>query len=288
MSKILSILFFFVLLSSVHAQKFNPVVMAYKSLDKYDILDTAYMKCSYKLDYMTDSTNIKSIAKDSQILLIGESISKYYSHDALEYNLFVKSYLEKNKNAEEYPSKNNAGWTFEVFKNYPQGRMTVTDIGSILEDNYLYEEEIPVFNWKISGEIQTVLSYTCQKATTSFRGRDYVAWFTSDIPLPNGPWKFGGLPGLILKLYDTKENFMFECEGLEQLKEKELINYYKIDYNRIKRSELNKMYDRYHNNFTNYLNLLDIEVVITDPETNENVTNPPDFKIPYNPIELLE
>ncbi|MDL2257347.1 GLPGLI family protein, partial [Bacteroidales bacterium OttesenSCG-928-I14] len=97
--------------------------------------------------------------------------------------------------------------------------MTVTDIASILQENYIYEEELPIFNWVIFNETQSILSYDCQKATTSFRGRDYIAWFAPAIPISNGPWKFGGLPGLILKLCDTKEEFVFECNGLEQLNE---------------------------------------------------------------------
>jgi GLPGLI family protein len=254
------------------------------NLDKYIVLDSAYLKCSYKLNYLIDSTRTNYIAKDVQILLIGKNISKYYSHYTLEYNQFIKSYMEKHKNAESVPRKNNAGWSFELFKNYPAGKETVTDIGSMLQKDYLYEENLPVFDWKISGEAQTILSYTCQKATTSFRGRDYVAWFTPEIPLPNGPWKFGGLPGLILKLYDTKENFVYECNGLERLKEKELVRFYQLNYTKVKREELNKLYERYHNNHGEYQQALGVKMI--DRNTGETITNPKTLRIPYNPLEL--
>lgn len=36
------------------------------------------------------------------------------------------------------------------------------------------------------------------------------------IPIKAGPWKFGGLPGLILKAYETKYLYAFEAVGIEK------------------------------------------------------------------------
>ncbi len=59
------------------------------------------------------------------------------------------------------------------------------------------------YDWKISNETKKVGNFSCIKATTRFRGRDYTAYFTTDIPLPFGPNKWFGLPGLILEIYDN-------------------------------------------------------------------------------------
>ena len=68
----------------------------------------------------------------------------------------------------------------------------------------------------VLGEDPTkILGYTCQKALGEFRGRKYIAWFTSDIPLSDGPWKFCGLPGLILAVQDTEAYFVFTCIGVD-------------------------------------------------------------------------
>ena len=53
-----------------------------------------------------------------------------------------------------------------------------------------------------------------QKATCHWRGRDFEAWFAPDIPVRLGPWSFGGLPGLILKLYDTQRLYTWEAVSL--------------------------------------------------------------------------
>ena len=58
--------------------------------------------------------------------------------------------------------------------------------------------------WKIKDEYKNVSGFKCRKATGSFRGRDYTAWFAPEIPVPYGPWKLFGLPGLIVAAYDKK------------------------------------------------------------------------------------
>jgi len=71
----------------------------------------------------------------------------------------------------------------------------------ITTDNFKIE-------WNISEQEQKEIGgFVCKKATTTFRGVDYIAWFTEEIPLPYGPWKFRGLNGLILEVYDKNFNY---------------------------------------------------------------------------------
>lgn len=58
------------------------------------------------------------------------------------------------------------------------------------------------WNWKLHPETKDIGKFNCQKATIEFRGRNYTAWFTNEIPVRYGPWKFQGLSGLILEVYD--------------------------------------------------------------------------------------
>src|SRR5699024_1367735 len=67
-----------------------------------------------------------------------------------------------------------------------------------------------------------VMAYTVQKATTSFAGRDYEAWFTMEIPIPDVPYVFYGLPGLIVELYDTENHYHFTLQSLSKLEEEKV------------------------------------------------------------------
>lgn len=64
-------------------------------------------------------------------------------------------------------------------------------------------------------EVKKIGKYECKKATTFFRGRNYTAWYTEQVPLSIGPWKFHGLPGLIVQISDTENYVFFILEKFE-------------------------------------------------------------------------
>jgi GLPGLI family protein len=72
-----------------------------------------------------------------------------------------------------------------------------------------------LITWKINDNTLNVLGYNCQEAIGSFRGRNYKAYFLKDIPYQNGPFKFDGLPGLILKIVSTDGCVNIEAYELE-------------------------------------------------------------------------
>ncbi|MGJ1411295.1 GLPGLI family protein [Sphingobacterium thalpophilum] len=72
-------------------------------------------------------------------------------------------------------------------------------------------------DWTITDEKKDIGGYTCHKATGQFGGRNYVAWFTEEIPFPVGPWKLHGLPGAILEAADSTNEVRFRYAGLDKV-----------------------------------------------------------------------
>lgn len=121
----------------------------------------------------------------------------------------------------DYQEESNGDPT-QIYKNRPD--KTVSSVYNTFVENYRSTQIIPEFqNWKMLLGNDTIFGYLCRKAEVTYSGRNYIAWFTLDIPINDGPWKFNGLPGLILKVEDKDKFFLYEAIGLQQYKENVLI-----------------------------------------------------------------
>jgi GLPGLI family protein len=102
----------------------------------------------------------------------------------------------------------------KVYKFYPDMKVQYVErISSGMTPlNIGYNDDFK-FNWKIENEKMKIGSYNTQKATTDFGGRKWTAWFTTDLPIQDGPYKFHGLPGLIVKIEDDGNNYSWELKG---------------------------------------------------------------------------
>jgi len=123
------------------------------------------------------------------------------------------------------------------------------------------------------------LGYLCHKATTRFRGRDYIAWYTEEIPFPYGPFKFGGLPGLIACIYDTQREHIYTLVGFEKAPSEEYI------YERARRmwfETTREVVAKLQRNYHEQPDLFTSDIVTPDPR-NKPVKH---HSKPYNPIEL--
>ena len=149
----------------------------------------------------------------------------------------------------------------------------------IFINKYRYTEPIPQLQWTMVRGDSTVLGYTCHKATTRFRGRDYIAWYTEEIPFPYGPFKFGGLPGLIACIYDTQREHIYTLVGFEKAPSEEYI------YERARRmwfETTREVVAKLQRNYHEQPDLFTSDIVTPDPR-NKPVKH---HSKPYNPIEL--
>ena len=139
-----------------------------------------------------------------------------------------------------------------LYKDYSKNQITEEDYFDMTPWRYREEYETPT--WEIEDGTKTILGYECNKAVTDYRGRRWIAWFTTDIPVNEGPWKLSGLPGLILEAYDVDKDYLFEACGLMQNESAQVgycMNRKSDDYFDVSRDKFFNNWWRYkHSNFT--------------------------------------
>jgi GLPGLI family protein len=276
-------------------------------IGKTEILDSAKLRVDYSLSYIRDTLNLSKISRDRKVLLIGDKINKFYSYYVQESDSVLTADWNKGKNSARVKrSPDILGEGYELYCNYPEGKRTIVNSITSLSV-YKYEEDVENPRWVIRSETTVILGYFCIKATGRIGARDYEVWFTPSIPIQLGPWKLAGLPGLILKAYDTKKHYTFECIGIEQLKQKQPIVMPQWAYINTTKEEYKKNERQFYNDYVTALLSLGFNVNITDGEGNRkisletpnryfadrNISHSTNIderdrykKLPYNPIEL--
>ena len=72
-----------------------------------------------------------------------------------------------------------------------------------------YEEPIPAVTWELSDEVKEVNGIPSKQARGKLYGREWIVSYATDVPLPVGPWKLTGLPGLVTEAVTTDSLFHF-------------------------------------------------------------------------------
>ncbi|PKP22106.1 MAG: GLPGLI family protein, partial [Bacteroidetes bacterium HGW-Bacteroidetes-22] len=114
------------------------------------------------------------------------------------------------------------------------------------------------------------------------RGRDYIAWFAPDLPISEGPYKFSGLPGLILEVTDTHSNFHFQCTGIRKINPAKPIKLYDWPYIRTTRKDLNAFLIKMYNDPFGYFKSKGQTLQMI--ENGKEIDKSKDHW-PYNPVE---
>lgn len=254
-----------------------------------DSIDQARLVAQYELKYVKDTTNEKQLLdplKETLMLEIGQRVSKCYSYTFYLRDSVLTADYKAGASQETITQHAQAyGYSsisYQIFKNHPMGKVTTID--RLATTNILCEEDNERPEWQLHPDTMTVLSYPCHKATCRFKGRDYTAWYTMDIPVSDGPWKLHGLPGLIVKAEDSRGHFSFTCTGLEQVRNAKPILIHTKGREKLSRKELDKMYERFYSDPIGFMEA-------TSPNVKVNITdghgNPiKKFSEPYNPIEI--
>jgi GLPGLI family protein len=107
-----------------------------------------------------------------------------------------------------------------LYKNISENRMA--NKTELMGKVFLIKDNLEAYDWKLTGEAKNIGNYTCYKAVYEkeeediqidmidgevkeekvTKKRTLVVWYTTDVPVSNGPNNYGGLPGLILEVND--------------------------------------------------------------------------------------
>ncbi|SIS51894.1 GLPGLI family protein [Chryseobacterium gambrini] len=169
----------------------------------------------YDYKFIPDSNNKEDVKSEMMYLDIDKNGSNYYSRTKFVADSTSRAELEKqiksfSGNISVSRRENPGQVSFKVTKSYPDFKTYL--FRSVSSDQYkIREDQKP--EWKILSDKQKIGEYNTQKATTSFGGREWIAWFSTDIPFQDGPYKFYGLPGLIVKIEDTTGSHIMTLVG---------------------------------------------------------------------------
>lgn len=157
-------------------------------------------------------------------------------------------------------------------------REFIMEVSVPLVARYTYKEPATDLKWQLVPGDTVMSGYKCKRATLSYRGRSFVAWYTEDIPIPYGPYKFIGLPGLVMKVGDTQRHHTFTFVGMTKARPTDLIYSNPRAFGG-KREWIRKGIWNFHNEPAKALEG-DGRSQLT-PEEKKDLK-----KTPYNPIEL--
>lgn len=208
------------------------------------------LEVSYNAKAPVESDTVNGRSQ-SFLLLCNNSKAKYYNAMS-EYCDSLTSTPEGKKKLRDiqmaaWVTTTPQGITVDKSKgNAPEKKThlyVTTDVGTMdvkVYDKYgddllVYSEPYGDIVWSIFyDETRQILGYECLKATTDYHGRHWTVWFAPDIPVPFGPWKLRGLPGLIMAA-STDGGFSFEVTGLEQVNKEITPVYGASDYDKTDR-----------------------------------------------------
>lgn len=219
-------------------------------------------KVTYDLSYKLDSTDLGSEKSEYMILFLGSDVSVYSSRAKTMSRSIVTNGFSGHTSKSALTKFHSI-----IVKDSKKEKIYYTlQVPGIPEDHFYYIQDLDLMQWEIGSETKQIEGYHTQKATTNFAGRTYVAWFTPEIPISEGPYKFNGLPGLILEISDTENHYTFNFKGLEKLSKKLPFG---LDLNKLvatDKEDLEELWHRYRLDPFTYNNNPNVTM---DPQTHK-------------------
>ena len=251
---------------------------------KAKAVDQAKYRITYRLKFK-NSVKDKDYQTDTRIVQIGKKCIKDYSQ-LLHHQDSIRT-KNAQRGIETYPSMSQSVFPYEIINNHSEAGTQVSYRMSNNLGTLRYFDHPAVLEWKLEEGAQKVLGFECKKATTRFGGRDYTAWYAPSLRVNAGPYKFKGLPGLILKVEDSQKKYIWTavatknvCEPIEEHIYGDQKN---TDATKAKKTIL-KMFQAP----VSTVLATGIKIKVVQNGKIKTLTSKDDAPIPYEPIELEE
>lgn len=254
------------------------------SLFLFVLIQSQTHRFFYTVNFKIDSLSNEYV-KDLVVLDVDKDETKFYSNDFLT-NDSIR--IETGEYEFSYPK----------FKSSLKRKTGTGENTSYITLSPLYYslKTNDIQHWKISDETKNIGNFKAQKATANFGGRHWEAWFSTELPFSEGPYKFRGLPGLILELKDSNENYLFSFVGNKNLAKKIDTTFFLENMNKekpllITDQQWKKLQVDY---FINPMKDFDGDLIVEDKNGNKVKMNPRELTIRTqdhlrknnNPIEI--
>lgn len=172
----------------------------------------------YQVTMKPDAANSSEIKTENAYLDVNGQQSVFYPEKTMQRDsIFSRARQTGSFNFDRSQMQSlRSNIDYVIEKDFKTGVKTFKS--RIARDQYSYEED-RAMDWKILPETAKIGDYKTQKAETNFGGRTWFAWFTTDVPIQDGPYKFSGLPGLIVKVEDSKGDYSFDLKESKKIAE---------------------------------------------------------------------
>lgn len=173
--------------------------IAYSGVSQTQVSHNSDLWVSYRLDYKKFETS-ESTESENAILVVNNQGSLFTFEAMMNLDKIQKDRKLTIADALLYKSP-----YYILVKSDGNSTTHYEEIGN---DWFKFEEKHDT-KWKLINKDTLISGYSCKKAVINSLGRDWTAWYTTEIPVAFGPYKFNGLPGLIMKISDSEGTFNF-------------------------------------------------------------------------------
>ena len=146
--------------------QFNIRVYNMNEVLKAKPIDKVLFTAQYALSFVGDTAHEDRHIDETMMLKVGAKSSLFYSYARFRMDSLIEMDKATGASQEiinEHMKQGNSQVNYQIYKNYPEGKLT--QLEPIAASNFRSEEKTELPVWELHPDTATLLAYTCYKAT---------------------------------------------------------------------------------------------------------------------------